>query len=229
MANKTTIDMDLSKELELLETELQENQKIFDQVKTHYDKIINSKSSATLKFITDQTSNLMNIRNNRITIIKEMINVKKINADLQVKEININKNAESDQSQNSEIAKEIYNLMKSDSREGSISSILNKDIEEVTVPVENAMTDEELLEQRMKSINERKEKENSPKTEELPPYIIATDLDKNLYAIDLEGNSIVEGAPIPDDYEIEFFTDELTGEITAKNQFGDEIPIVEVA
>ena len=227
MADKK-LDLDLSKELALLESELDENQKIFDQIKTHYDLMMKNKTGSTLKFITDQTSNIMNIRNNRITIIKEMINIKKLNADIQVKEININKDSDADGGATKQIAREVYALMKSDNREGSISNILNNKEVLESSSVKNEISDEELLEQRMQKINSNKQAEQEKQAKELPQYIIATDLEKNLYAINLEGTEIIENVPIPEDYEITFETDELTGEILAYNQYGDEVPIIAV-
>lgn len=228
MANTKKIDIDLQKELELLETELEENQKLFDQVKDHYDQMLKARGQTTLKFITDQTSNIMNIRNNRITIIKEMINVKKITADMQVREITINKDIEGEEGASKQIAREVYALMKSDNREGSISNILNNKevLEEQSNP---EMSDEDMLEKRMQEINNKKQDKIKKEQKETPQYIIATDLNKNLYGINLEGTEIIEDVPLPDDYIITFETDELTGEMTAYNQYGDELPIIEVA
>lgn len=228
MANTKKIDIDLQKELELLETELEENQKLFDQVKDHYDQMLKARGQTTLKFITDQTSNIMNIRNNRITIIKEMINVKKITADMQIREININKDIEGEEGASKQIAREVYALMKSDSREGSISNILNNKevLEEQNNP---EISDEDMLEKRMQEINDKKQAKVKKEQKETPQYIIATDLNKKLYGINLEGTEIIEDVPLPDDYIITFETDELTGEMTAFNQYGDELPIIEVA
>ena len=228
MANTKKIDIDLQKELELLETELEENQKLFDQVKDHYDQMLKARGQTTLKFITDQTSNIMNIRNNRITIIKEMINVKKITADMQVREININKDIEGEEGASKQIAREVYALMKSDSREGSISNILNNKevLEEQNNP---EISDEDMLEKRMQEINDKKQAKVKKEQKETPQYIIATDLNKKLYGINLEGTEIIEDVPLPDDYIITFETDELTGEMIAFNQYGDELPIIEVA
>ena len=228
MDNKIT-NLDLSKELKLLENELIENEKIFSQVKIHYDKMMKSSNPAS-RFITEQTANIMNIRNSRISIIKEMIGIKRAEADMALREYNAAKVNNDSDSAIQETAKQVYNYLMQDNNKSNIDSVLNKSVKEENNNInENNIIDkdEDLLEKRMKEIQEAREKEKQKEDEENIDYIIACDMNKNLYALSLDGSEILNNIDIPK-MEIEFVTDSITGEISAINQNGDEIIIIEI-
>lgn len=225
------VELDLEKELELLERELEENEKIFNQVKDHYDRVLNSRSQGSLKFISDQTSNVLNIRNNRITIIKEMVNIKKLKADTELKEMNINKDMGDNENNVIEMAKQIYELMKTDKREGAISNLLNEnnDLNNKTNEIDKEKNkNEEMLKNRMIEINKKKAEEKRQKEINQNGYVLACDLNGNVYAINAEGTKILEDITVPN-FEITYTIDELTGLTIATNQFGEEILIIEIA
>ena len=228
MDNKIT-NLDLSKELKLLENELIENEKIFSQVKIHYDKMMKSSNPAS-RFITEQTANIMNIRNSRISIIKEMIGIKRAEADMALREYNAAKVNNDSDSAIQETAKQVYNYLMQDNNKSNIDSVLNKSVKEENNNInENNIIDkdEDLLEKRMKEIQEAREKEKQKEDEENIDYIIACDMNKNLYALSLDGSEILNNIDIPK-MEIEFVTDSITGEISAINQNEDEIILIEI-
>lgn len=227
MDNKIT-NLDLSKELKLLENELIENEKIFSQVKIHYDKMMKSSNPAS-RFITEQTANIMNIRNSRISIIKEMIGIKRAEADMELREYNAAKVNNDSDSAIQETAKQVYSYLMQDNNESNIDSLLNKSVKEENNNNENNTIDkdEDLLEKRMKEIQEAREKEKQKEDEENIDYIIACDMNKNLYALSLDGSEILDNIDIPK-MEIEFVTDSITGELSAINQNGEEIIIIEI-
>ena len=228
MDNKIT-NLDLSKELKLLENELIENEKIFSQVKIHYDKMMKSSNPAS-RFITEQTANIMNIRNSRISIIKEMIGIKRAEADMALREYNAAKVNNDSDSAIQETAKQVYNYLMQDNNKSNIDSVLNKSVKEENNNInENNIIDkdEDLLEKRMKEIQEAREKEKQKEDEENIDYIIACDMNKNLYALSLDGSDILDNIDIPK-MEIEFVTDSITGELSAINQNGEEIIIIEI-
>lgn len=230
MAEKLNLNLD--RELQLLEEELEENGKIYDQIKDHYDRIMNSRSSGALKFVTDQTGNVLKVRSDRIGIVKEMIGVKKLKAEMTIKEMNLNKDEGGD-GQINKVAKELYAMMKSDTRAGNITNLLSKNSEskeesESDEVKEKVKNEENLLEERMRIIQAKKDKERKEKEIKDRGYIFACDLNKNIYAIDETGTDIVEGVEIPD-FDIEFLIDDLTGLTIAKNQYGDIIDIVEIS
>ena len=231
MADKK-LDINLDRELQLLEEELEENARIYTQIKDHYDRIMNSKSTGALKFVTDQTGNVLKVRSDRIGIVKEMIGVKKLKAEMTLKEMNLNKDENGSDGQINKVAKEIYSMMKSDSRAGNIVNLLNKggeDEQEPTTEVkEQQVKNENALEERMREIQAKKDKERKEKEIKERGYIFACDLNKNVYAIDETGAGIVEGVDIPD-FEIEFEVNELTGLTIARNQYGDILEIVEIS
>lgn len=220
---KKKIDLDLSKEFALLENELDENEKIFKQVKVHYDRILASANPAS-RFITEQTANIMNIRNSRISIIKEMIGIKKAEAEMDLKEYNATKLENNSENMFTEVSKQIYEMLKTDKKEGSIEKLLNNcNIEEQKNENNN---EEDLLEKRMKEIEEKRNNKAKEEKQEIP-HIFACDMEKNIYAITTDGSDIVEGVEIPD-IKVNFVTDELTGDITALTENGEELPIIEI-
>jgi hypothetical protein len=87
---------------------------------------------------------------------------------------------------------------------------------------------EALLEERMKEITARKNEEKKDKEIKEKGYIFACDVNGKVYAINREGTEIVEGIEIPD-FEIEFVTDDITGLVCAKNQFGDILEVIEIS
>lgn len=230
MSDKTHLDLD--KELELLSKELEENDKIYEQVKSHYDNLMSIKNPNMLKVVVDQTSNVLKVRSDRLSIIKEMINAKKVGAEMALKEKAANKD-ENDSNENiKKMAKEVYNLMKEDNKEGSISNILNKNKEEAKdeVAIEKAkvvqQNNDDALDERMREIQAKKEKERKEQEFKERGFIYVCDKNKNIYAITPEGDLLLDEIDIPD-FEIEFFEDDLTGMTRAKNQYGDIIEIVE--
>ena len=230
MADKTHLD--LEKELELLNQELKENEKIYEQVKSHYDSLMNIKNPNMLKVVVDQTSNVLKVRSDRLSIIKEMINAKKVGAEMALKEKAANKD-ENDSNENiKKMAKEVYNLMKNDNKEGAINNILNKNKEDVKdeEAVEKAkivqQSNDDALDDRMREIQAKKEKERKEQEFSERGFIYVCDKDKNIYAINQDGELLLDEIDIPD-FQIEFFDDELTGMTRARNQYGDIIEIVE--
>jgi hypothetical protein len=53
-----------------LDEELKSIDNLYDEVKTHFDKIKNSNSRGSLTFIEKQTSNLVSLRSARLNVIK---------------------------------------------------------------------------------------------------------------------------------------------------------------
>lgn len=236
MADNKKLEIDLDEELELLRQELEENEVIYKQVKDQYDAVCRSKSSGTFKFITDQTSNLMNIRNSRVSVIKEMINIKRIKLDASIKELSLNKEDGNENERAIAIAKEIYNNMKNDSREGSVMNLLRtpEDIENEKKAKENGVElednkteDSDIINKRMIELNKKKLEAQKQKDIKERGYFIACDRDGNLYAVSEDGTEIIEGAELPD-FEITIEIDKLTGLEIAKNQFGDEVELIEI-
>lgn len=220
-------NLNLNRELELLEEELIENENIYNQIKKHFDSTMKNQYSQS-KFVAEQTTNLMNIRNSRLNIIKEMIGVKKSQVDIQIKDYTATKAEQGENGSNQALAKEIYNLLKNDTREGSIEKILEtaNNIETVNND-NNTMDDDALLEERIKKIREKKEKENQEAKKEIP-HIFACDNNKNIYALSLDGSTILDGIELPK-MDIEFETDPISGEITARDTIsGEEVVLIEI-
>lgn len=228
-SNRIT-NLDLSKELKLLENELIENEKIFSQVKIHYDKMMKASNPAS-RFITEQTANIMNIRNSRISIIKEMINIKRAEADMQLKEYNSTKAENTSDSAIQETAKQVYTyLISENNNESDLDKILNKkeSSKKENDSIKNYKDeDEDLLEKRMKEIQEARKKEKQEEDIKENDYILACDMDKNIYALSSDGSTILDNIDLPN-IQIDFVLDPITGETTAITEEGEELIIIEI-
>lgn len=66
------LDLDINQIKEMLIDEMEQTDAFLKEVQGHYEKIKNSRSAGTLKFISDQTSNINTIRSGKVAIIKEI-------------------------------------------------------------------------------------------------------------------------------------------------------------
>jgi hypothetical protein len=82
----------LSTELKELETEINVIEDLYDEVKDHLDNIKSKPFKGSMVFIEKQTTNLINIKNAKLNLIKEKINIKKTLTDFAFKEENLKKN-----------------------------------------------------------------------------------------------------------------------------------------
>lgn len=145
---------------ELLLKELEETDSFLNETVDHYKRLRDSNNMGSLKFIADQTSNITSLRTNKINIIKELSNIEKIKIDAQVKEDNMNKGLEGDENQIKAIAREFYQLSKTDKKSANIKKLLNNSLE-IDENKEKEYEDE--LEARMEVINAKKEEKRKLK------------------------------------------------------------------
>lgn len=232
MANKKDLNFNLDEEIKLLHSELEENEKLYSEMKTHYDKLVKNNHPSVLRSVVDQTANILKIRSDRLGIIKELINAKKVDAEISLKELNINKTNDESTDKLGEIAKELYTLMQSGSKTGDISNLL-KSVSDDDTDDENkehefvSKSENDELDNRMREIKKKKDKENRDKEIREKGYILAADSEGNLIAVSEDGTSLVEGIELPE-LKIEYYTDNLTGELLAKTELGDILPVVKL-
>ena len=67
-------------------TAIEELDELYDETKEHFDAVKRARSNGSLAFIHLQTSNLVSIKNSKFSVLKELINIKKIEAELTLKE-----------------------------------------------------------------------------------------------------------------------------------------------
>lgn len=128
MAN-SQLNFELYKELfekniELIEGEIRKTDELYNELKKKFDSINNSTSPGSLNFIAKQTPNLVSLRNNRISLIKELNTVQKIIIDSTLK----TKNAENDEnSEDNVVLRKLHKLLMNPNAFSSIEEVPNED------------------------------------------------------------------------------------------------------
>lgn len=210
-------------ELQSMKNEINEIDNLYKETKEHYDRVKSSKSSGVLQFVQQQTGNLINIKTNKFHMLKEVANIKKMVAELSVKEFNANVKVETtDNQDNNAIVKNLFSLLLNERRDDIIEKTNieeNQSVEEIDI--------DSLLEERLNEVEREMEEvsnTNNSNDEEHRNFKYVVDSEKNIYVVDNDYN-IIEGKDIPD-FVIEF-KDTEEG-LKAFNQFGEEIEIIEV-
>jgi len=91
------INMNKDKDILINEDHFKENKQAIEQAiieldefyketKEHFDIIKNSRSTGSLSFVHLQTSNLISLKNAKFSLLKEQINIKKIESELLLKQ-----------------------------------------------------------------------------------------------------------------------------------------------
>ena len=227
-------------ELDMLESEIKDTDKLYGELKEHFDEVKKSRGQGSLTFISKQTANIVSAKTAKTALIKELINTKKIIIDSAIK----TKTEEENTNNNSELLAQLHDMLLSNKKENYIPDKLNdanKVIEE-NKKEENQEQYLERLKERMESINNKDNVskvndngniENSEDitieeetiSEENTNIRYVVDMDKNIYPVD-ENYNILEDEVIPD-YIISFEEDE-EGNYIAKNQYGEELEIIEL-
>lgn len=204
-------------ELDLIKQEIEATDELYDELKEHFDRIKTSSSPGALGFITKQTPNLVSLKGNKISLIKDLVNAKKV-----IIETSIKTKPEDNQDNDNETLKAIHRMLLENKKEDYIKNINE------TTQVETEQFDDEyydnLLEQKLAEIDENAEtpEDEVKVTVKEENVIYAVDMEKNIYPLDLDYN-ILDDYPIPD-FIIDF--QEIDGEMKAFNQFGQELEIV---
>jgi hypothetical protein len=215
------INLDISGELSLLHEALKENEDLYDEVKTHYDKVKQG-GSGTLQFVEKQTANLISLKSNKISIIQQMVNVKKVDAETKLKIANANKGEEGTDKLVGQMADAMYDLILSKKKDKSFEDIIGtqKKLDQ-EVPKEDEPDVDALLEARLSELEPKVEE---PKVEEVvPSHTFVVDMDKNIYCVDSDFN-FIEDVEIP---ELNITIEEIDGEYVAVDEDGNKYDVVE--
>jgi len=214
------IKLDINTELSMLKEALKENEDLYDEVKEHYDKVRKG-GSGTLQFVEKQTSNLISLKSNKVSIIQNIINTKKAKAELELKVINANKGQDGSDENILKLANSMYDLILHNKGDKSFDDIMG------TQKNEELISDEEdvdaLLEARLAEEEAKSPEPEEAKKEDKPKIIYVVDMNKNIYAVD-EDYNIMEDAPIPD-MNISIIED--GDEYIAKDDLGNTYDVVE--
>lgn len=204
-------------ELNLINDSITDIDSLYEEVKDHFDAVKNSYSRNSLSFIEKQTSNLVSLRTAKISMIKERINLKKIQADIHYKN---ERSKTEDGGGNDRLVRDVARyLMENDMAvnqiEDSYAGIVGEDIVYNQSEKLNDTVDDR-LEQRIKELEEQGEitftdNEVSISYEKQSIAIVVLKKGKawKFGAIDNNGN-IIKNYPVPDkaDYKITLQYDE---------------------
>lgn len=223
--------------IDMLMEEIQDNDKLYAELKEHFDSVKNSYSSGALTFISKQTPNLVSLKSNKLSAINSLFTIKKAIVELSLK---TEDDGETDTSTKN-LIKGIHELLVHNKAEEYIAGMLEgenkKEHQKVepdgTIPVDEDMDKlEEELNKRMEEIEEQErleaEESGKLKQQELvvgKDYYIVADSDGNMYPVD-EDYNMLEDIIMPTWY-LSFETDEDDGTLHAYNHYGEEVEIVE--
>lgn len=197
------------KEKQLLEESLKEIEELYNETKNHSDIIKQSRVKGSLTFLEKQTANLVSLKAAKLQIIKELINIKKLSSDydLKTKTDDISVNGEIlgqifkklNESDNTGIIEEDYKDLEEDN---DIDSLLSKRATELSEKGEIKFSDNDLL--QIKSSNKENNEEENGK------LCIAKrkNSDKWNFIMMNEFNKIIKNAKVPDKskYRMRFIT-----------------------
>jgi hypothetical protein len=193
------IKFDVRDEIKLLEEALQENEELYSEIKGHYDKVKNS-GTGVLQFVEKQTSNLISLKSNKVSIIQQMIAAKKNDAELKIKIKNANKEEKGGNAIVSELSNAMYDLILKNKGEKSFDELVAGSQKNETV-VENPEDDiDALLSARIAEDDAKKAKEleaEQGKTDENSGNFFVVDVQGNMYCLDPDYN-LIEDAVLPE-------------------------------
>jgi len=118
-------------EMSLINSEIETLDDLYSELKGHFDSIKNSQARGSLTFIKDQTSNLIAIKNAKLSYIKQRADMKRNVTDFAFKERNLNReSSEGMDNFTAELYKKIANEFKyvqDDNKQNSESNIDNNE------------------------------------------------------------------------------------------------------
>jgi hypothetical protein len=221
---------DIVDEVALLQQALKENEDLFSEVKTHYDKVKGAGTGAPLGFIEKQTANLVSLRSGKVSIIQQMINAKKTKAEMQIKIANANNGEDGASALIKEVSEQMYDLILAGKKDKSFNEILGGSQKVLDASPEDAPDVDAILEARIAEDDAKKAAENK---EDDQPQSEATDDEGYYYVVDVQGNiycldaddNLIEDAPVP---EVSITVQKIdTGEYVAFDEEGNSYDVVE--
>jgi len=231
MANKKlTLNInDLDKEYKLMESELAEIDKLFDEAKTRLDNSSSMTTRSNPVFIVQQTGNLISLKEKKLNIIKEMSSIKRTKMDMLVKEFNINNKEDSTNDANNELLEQMFTkLMNMDRKELVDNTKIEREVIVDNSPTEDEM--DKIIEERLSSKQEQEEEyeEFVPSNKNDNNYRVVVDKESNLYVVDEDYNLIEKHNLNLDDIVIDEFTQNEDGEDIAIDINGNIYEVVEL-
>jgi hypothetical protein len=179
----------------MLIEELKELDELYDSAKERLDNSTKYATRSSPVFISNQTSNLISIREKKLNIIKELSNIKKSKMDIEMKVFNTNNKIDDNDTSTSEEVLALYKLLHSTDRkelikqaEESSNKIGDVNTNEVIDDIDDISFDElvkERLEENKEEIIKEHIKIDLPKG-----YSIVCTSNSELYIVDNDYNII---------------------------------------
>jgi hypothetical protein len=215
----------LDEEYNLLKNELDDLDEMFEETSKTVKELRKYPSRQNPVIMSSQTTNLITIKDKKISIIKELINIKKAKIDIKAKEFNYNNKLDEVESGVSKEILEIYRLLNKNDKSILIQESLEDNKEE---PLE--LTDEEIDKVFEERLGEAKEeyKEKKKKEQVLPDeYHIVVTKNKEFFIVDEDYNIIDDIEYDTSVIDIKEFYEE-NGEELAKDTEGHIYEVVEL-
>lgn len=217
-------------EYQLIDESIQQIDELYNETKAHFDAVRNSRSKGSLTFVQQQTGNLVALRTARVSMIKERINIKKIQADFHLK--NQRLNPENDTNNDALITQMAEYLIKNDASVNQIEDYVMGDFES-KVTIENSNNNpnkmdesvDDIIEKRLQSLQDDgqlkltdNEKAILYERKQVKICVLRKGKAWKFIAIDQKGK-LVKDYPLPDkkDHQIKLKRDE-DGSIIAVDQ-----------
>lgn len=196
MTNNKMLELNieqLNEEYDMLKEELTSLDSLYNEAKEKLDGNSKYPTKMNFVFVSNQTSNLISIKEKRLNIIKELTNIKKTKMEMEMKLFQTNNKIEDGETSSSLEAREIFNLIQGINRKELMEDIKNTEekVMEEEFKKDNSKDDEleKVLEERIKEENRKKDEKNNKKSIELPNDLrLVVDKDKNIYVIDSDYN-----------------------------------------
>lgn len=173
--NKILDDDLLAGELSEIEKELKDISDLYTEVKDHLDNIKGNPFKGSLTFVEKQTTNLINIKNAKLNLIREKINIKKSLTDFKFKEANLKADSGVDSYNYKELLTNIVSELKNTNDNDIITN--NSNVDEELDKISNDIDISSIVEDKTKDIEKP---ENTSANDELT---IAVDSNENFYKV----------------------------------------------
>lgn len=216
---KDELEALFKEEMELIENELNETDKLYNELKSHYDNVLNSRNAGTLKFLADQSKTLVSLRSHKLGSIKDKVSLKKdiIELDLKEKNFKIRSEGEGDLLSDFKAIADAINAgqYKPSKALDPNNHLDSGDIDDIIAKKLDDIEDEEKVEE---VIEEEIVDDN---------ITLCTDRDGNLYYLNIELGEIIDKEIDPSLKVTVVSSKEDPNEEYGLLSTGEEIPLVE--
>ena len=176
-----TINENFKEDLELIDKTIDEVEALYEETKSHFESVKDSRARGSLPFIHLQTANLISLKNSKLSLVKERVNIKKLKAELELKQIKSGMDEQSDKQIIQDLMREILlgeNLPSMEDEDEKIEKRINS------------------LEKKGKIKFNENEKALSTENDDIVIAVLKSDKKWKFVGVN-ERNEIVKGHPVP--------------------------------